>query len=392
MHASLIAFYVGLILHWHCYTTECSTDSPSLPSECITASLKENSTYVITKCFYAGQTLEFECRIFLEKTNEKSEKAIDATFRTNNTIQNQTVEFSWHIMSPHEDKNKIKKSTSKPNKRNVTLSPESDPKSAMANLKLLGVEEEISYKVCGRVLNTSGKDYEICSEVELKEEVEKSNIFLSLIVIGVVVVFLAIIMVVFWQCPPAQFNSIDEMLEKLPTSHVEALKRLVVDTDTVLADEVDTSGENSEFRARRKRAGSSRTTPVEETRGGKVRINTNVIEIDNPAFEDDDEEDEIQRKLKFTANRLRRMSMGNVAMTSSRPKPEDVGIISVESEEPMRKKGGGVRFVDSDDITSQGEQMSEMDQLKVKIFNESKRRASIKPFKKRLGYVSSDSD
>jgi hypothetical protein len=326
-----------------------------LNENCVKSFIKENRTHEINKCILQDHViLDFECKIILLREKEKLIKAIDSIFSLRG-LKNDTityVEFEWE--AKHGDEKIIR---NKNNSRNISLDYTNIERLLDAKLTLKEIDYEISYEICTRIEGLVNK---ICCEVELKEAEEESNIFLSLLVLGVVVLFLVIIMLVFWLCPPTEYHSLDEMLEQLPTSHVEALKTLVTEADM---EEMDDGVQDHDFDL------------PKSLKSKKVRINTAGTEIDNLAFEDDENDEDIDHQLMIQAQKIRRMSMmphGPIGDTTV-------------------KKKGGVRFKDVE--SNEEVHMNDMDNLKIKLFNESNRRASIKPFKKTFQLdISSDSD
>ena len=326
-----------------------------LNENCVKSFIKENRTHEINKCILQDRViLDFECKIILLREKEKLIKAIDSIFSLRD-LKNDTityVEFEWE--AKHGDEKMILQD--KNNKRNISLNYTNVERLLDARLTLREIDYEINYEICTRIEGLF--DDKICCEVELKEAEEESNIFLSLLVLGVIVLFLVIIMLVFWLCPPTEYHSLDEMLEQLPTSHVEALKTLVTEAEM---EEMDDDDHDFDL--------------PKNLKSKKVRINIAGTEIDNPAFEDDENDEDIDHQLMIQAQKIRRMSMVPRGPTG----------------DTTVKKKGGVRFKDEE--SNEEVHMNDMDNLRIKLFNESKRRASIKPFKKTFQLdISSDSD
>ena len=75
----------------------------------------------------------------------------------------------------------------------------------------------------------------ICCEVELKiheENLIELNFYMALVVVGLLVLIYAIVVIAFWKFPPSSHSdSIDEILTKMPTKQVKALKQLVIETE-----------------------------------------------------------------------------------------------------------------------------------------------------------------
>lgn len=228
----------------------------------------------------------------------------------------------------------------------------------------------------------------VCCAIEDRTEEIDSNIYMVLIVIGILVIIYLIIGIIFWRFPPSSYHSIDDMLEKLPTSHVERLKSLVVDRYVSDEEEEYLDHENLSDISSEK---SEPPKYVKNRKKVKVRIDDHFTEIDNPVYEKSEDEydadgddekdatkkvtikdDGVEYNLQKEAQKLRRMSK-----------------ISVSSIKAVSNAHKGVKFADSGDTVLN---INDMDNLKAKIFNESQRRASIKPFKKAYNLDVSDSD
>jgi hypothetical protein len=345
-------------------------------TSCVKSFIKENRTHEIKKCIlldYLSTTrlkFQFECKIVLLRVNEKLVKAVDSMFslygrKDENITQ---VEFYW---SKDSEENKYRNNSD--NRLKVNLTNDTNENFFNAKLTLEEIEYETNYEICTKIDDLFEDN---CCNVELKEIEEESNIYLSLLVLGIAIVFLVLIIIVFWLCPPTEFHSIDEMLEKMPTSHVEALKILVTEQDM---DENNDEEQGLETDIPENFNLRSRRATKQDLFNNRIRINANPTEFDNPAFDNyDEDEDDVEHQLKFQALKIRRMSMGTMA-----PRGQNGDV-------PIKKKGG-VRFVDDEDNGKS--QMNEMDNLRIKLLNESKRRASIKPFKKTFNLdISSDSD
>lgn len=397
---SLIRTFVILFinLHFHAESNEIlSTESKYL---CATSYIEQNRTLEIVNCIYdpLGEhpiRLNYECKVIQHKDSE----AIETKLIINEKIEINYATFKWAIEKEEHHGKKLNKSryayneAELKNLKNVTLSE--TEAGLEATLVLVNIEKDVPYEISVFVpefnKKYSAEPEEIHCTIEITEEEEKNNVFMSLIVIGILLIMFVTIMIVFWKCPPNEFHSVDEMLEKLPTSHVKALKKLVLEREGEEDDnesvKTENSKENLPYRYRKRK-------DVIKQRG-KVRVNTNVTEIDNPAYVDDSEAEksekseleDVETRLRFEKLKLRRMSrvsVGQISRSSSVPRA------SIENLEPAVGRKGGVRFADD---TDDAVPMSEIDNLKVKLFNESKRRASVKIFKKSYNlYVSSDSD
>lgn len=191
------------------------------------------------------------------------------------------------------------------------------------------------------------------------------------------------------------------MLSKLPDSHVQKLRNLIEDNGD--SDDDSTSMSGSSMASSAVKSDEELTTNQTKTpkkKRAKVRINENLTEIDNPAYETTSEEDEekpaassawarrmsrisfadgnddVEYNLQKEAHKLRRMSRMSL------------GSIKVVTQNTPK----GVKFAEPGDKKNTVLNINDLEDLKVKIYNESKRRASIKPFKKPFGLEVSDSD
>lgn len=222
-----------------------------------------------------------------------------------------------------------------------------------ASLVLYDISVDSKYKICP-VIPDLIEEEKICCKVIKTEEHEENTVFMSLLVIGVLLVIYAIVIIVTWQCPTKN-DSIDTILQELPTKHVEALKQLV---------EADEEIQNEGI-------------PRAERRQSVANVNVIRFDIENPAYEQGNDEDDIDYKLRMEALKIRRMSRASVA---------DIQTVSNKDV----KKRRGVKFTDESTIIGMGD----IENLKMKILNESNRRASVAPFKKAydLTVSSDDSD
>ena len=149
------------------------------------------------------------------------------------------------------------------------------------------------------------------------------NFLMSLIVIAIIAFIQLVVVFVFWRCEPSAFKSIDDMLQKLPSSHVKMLKRMVAERGDTIATAGSgvASGDPGPIPTRRREARDADANK-------KPRVNFSIPVVES-------------------------------ASTISRNISDGVG-------------GGGR-------TTEEREKQAD---LKAKIFNENRRRHSIKPFKK----------
>lgn len=230
-------------------------------------------------------------------------------------------------------------------------------------------------------------DPSVCCRVEHAPIEEDTNIYMCLIVIAILLVMYAIIMVVFWRCSPSSYRTLEEMLSSLPSSHVERLKSLVVDQ---AFDDEDEDDEDEE---------SDIESDSEAKRKPRVRIDSQFTEIgENPAYEaSDDDNDEPQvpptsSRDKRRASRVSRVSFATAKEDdieyNLRKEAQKLRRLSRVSLGSIKVPPKGVKFAESETVIN----LNDIEDLKIKIFNESKRRASVKPFKKPFDLEISDSD
>lgn len=366
---------------------------------------KLHRNYETVNCIFpfSEAKVNYECRILYgEKLQSKNTDDVIEAILTLNYLpqQNESIFYWKSVQEQHhtQPKQLKRRSTHDSNdievfKYNASVILTKDKNTSIARLVLYKIYHETLYKVCVGFpgLIESNK---ICCTVEKQEEEEESNIFMSLIVFGVLAIIYAVVVIVFWLCPPSEFHTIEDLLEKLPTGHVERLKNLVIDHDKDLEEMSDLGSDKDLQGPDRSKYARSRKNKSKK-RSTKIRIDDNVVEIDNPAYveEDDDFEgtqwdnhsgngddehrDEIELNLYKEAQKLRRMSRVGVSQIKLQKNPNEI------------KGKQAVKFADIDFAV---DGLTEMDNLKLKIFSESKRRASIKPFKRAYDLDLSDSE
>lgn len=178
----------------------------------------ENRTLEIINCVSENFNLTFECRV---KSDQKIKNNFYDSIISNliiypnkNDLNFNSSIFKWRKThgSNYSAENYIR------------LTKESN--SYFAKLILYKIQHKAKYEICAGILNTDINN--LCCHIE-KLEAEEQSIFMSLIVIVIVFIINFVVVIVFWKCPPSAFNSLDEMLEKLPTSHVKKLKKLLLE-------------------------------------------------------------------------------------------------------------------------------------------------------------------
>lgn len=283
----------------------------------------------------------------------------------------------------------------------------------MSEIVLFNIKDKSLYKICVQVPDLI--EEAICCEIDDISEDEASNLYMSLIVIGILVFMYVLIVFGFWKCHD-EFKSVDELLTNLPTSHVETLKGLVLDKEAIIEDDDQEPSEKS-TKKKTKKTKTKKRVKIDDNDDDddddhlenyvryrqkstdarvktKVRINDDAVEIDNKAFEgsgnessaeDSSVRSEIVREMaKF--RRMSRLSAGSIQ------NPTDTGSKKSHASAATGSGGKGVKFSDAIGSNDVVLNMNNVENLTSKIFSESQRRASIKPFKKAYNLNVSDSD
>lgn len=313
-----------------------------------------------------------ECKIVKHKINNSVYDAFNLTLKVNdNKTYLEEAYFEW---SKSDDKhNKLTELIEKPNFTKLNFTFNNDTSKYEANLTIFNIEENEKYDIQAMFNN-----YTLKCALEYEVEEETTSLYVSLLVMGVMVVIYLIIGLVHWICPPDKYRTLDELLANLPSKHVEALKDLVSD-DINLAREFDEINQDNNHISHKK------------------NVNFNMAGIENRAYADDvfnedDDEDSINRKLYQEANKLRKMS--RVSQHSS-----------FNSEQKSRVRFTNIGSVGSETISIGSNPVSNMDHagfsstdlenLQLKIMREKRRRDSVHPFKKTYALTtieSSDSE
>jgi hypothetical protein len=370
---------------------------------CASSFLKENRSEQVVNCLTTNLDLKikinFECQVRLsEKVFINSSKAYDIVKSTLilDSLSSDTsilgkfkqATFFWEKLQAEQEhrhqsnktysprnlfeKKKNEETSELANKINITfsqLSQEDETKNGVqANLVLYDILPELVYKICVQVDDLISKTDFVCCEIErLEEEEDESRILMSLLVIGVILLIYLIIILIYWKCNPTNF---EEILEQLPSTHVNQLKNLKItdpEIDAKLGDG-DSAKDNIERYLHRRMV----------TRQGRKSINLShhtSTGFENESYEDDldEQENKIVEALKFEANRLRRMSQ--------------LSTVAIDLKEKPERPAKSVKFAETH------EHIEEDEERVMRMLHDRKRRASVKPFKKVLDLeLSSDSD
>jgi len=314
-----------------------------------------------------------ECKIVKHKYKNSVYDAFNLTLKVNdNKSYLEEAYFEWSIS---EDKHNKSTELIEKSNRTLNFTLNNDTNRYEANLTIFNIEENEKYDIQAMFNN-----YTLKCALEYEVEEETTSLYMSLLVMGVMVVIYLIIGLVHWFCPPDKYRTLDELLANLPSKHVEALKDLVSD-DINLAREFDELNQDNNHISHKK------------------NVNFNMAGIENRAYaddvfndDDDDDEDSINRKLYQEANKLRKMS--RVSQHSS-----------FNSEQKSRVRFTNIGSVGSETISIGSNPLSNLDHagfsstdlenLQLKIMREKRRRDSVHPFKKTYALTtieSSDSE
>ena len=193
-----------------------------------------------------------------------------------------------------------------------------------ASLLLYGIEASVVYRVCAVVPGVWTSHTELCCRTAKVSDEKPVNFLMSLIVIAIIAFIQLVVVFVFWRCEPSAFKSIDDMLQKLPSSHVKMLRRMVAERgDNIATAGIGVAGGDPGTISTRRREGRDADAKK------KSRVNFNI------------------------------------------PVVESAPTISRNVSDGRGGEGGRT--------TEERENQAD---LKAKIFNENRRRHSIKPFKK----------
>lgn len=292
--------------------------------------------------------IKLECQIAKYKKHDSINVML--SFTPNSNQLNESATFNWFAI--HNVDHRFN-SNSHSYKKLVGISFNNFTNRSEANLIIKDIEENLEYKVCSYFGEFNSTP--LCCKLKNHIEEEHSNLWMALLVTGVLVLIYLVISLVFWLCPPNEVKSIEELLASLPTKHVEALTKLVSNESISIPDE---------------------EVVIEELNRRKS------LGFANPAYEADDTD--IELKLYLEANKLRRLSrMSQHAAALN------------EDTKAIRQR---VTFADLDTIKDQDGNFhmnlnaKEIEDFQAKIFKEKKRRDSVHPFKRTYDLTNIESD
>jgi hypothetical protein len=217
-----------------------------------------------------------------------------------------------------------------------------------ARLILYDIVPDTLYRVCAAqtapslIFPDSPEDF--CCEIEQLEVEETDNIFMVVVVVGIVFLIYFIVVMVHWKCQPSAFNSIDEILGTLPSAHVEKLKKMIVEQEECLSagDNMSETGQETDTKVTPVAVVQPYTKNSRSAKNRRASVATfrSILDTyDNRGYESGDEVTSVTSKNKQTV----------------------------------------VKFADESNVI---DDLDELGRLKLKVLKESKRRASINPFKK----------
>ena len=205
-----------------------------------------NRTFEITSCFFTTNSLNliYQCELLnnLKASNNKPFEGIRSTlkFFKNQTITTNLIgSIHWNVSKNNKDN--VYKSISW--RSNQTFSNETDP---TTELIIYNIEEGVLYQICTSpsILNNE----KICCEILKNNTHEEKTHYMTLIIFIILIMIYLLVVVVHLTCPPSSFRSLDEMLEKLPSYHVSALKELINDREIIDEEETNKVSQNPEVK------------------------------------------------------------------------------------------------------------------------------------------------
>jgi hypothetical protein len=346
---------------------------------CSSSFFEENRTLEIINCVSEDFNLTYECRI---KSDQKINNRIYDSILSNLIIYPIKNDLNY-VFSTFKWRKILHKKIDHPifynQEKNITMTKESNR--YLAKLVLYKISHENEYEICTKVPNISIQN--LCCRME-KHETEEESIYMSLIVIGIVFIINFAIVIVFWKCPPSAFQSLDEMLKKLPTSHVKKLKKLILENQD--SEDIDISSEKMD---QKKNFNDKKILYKNRRRNNFKNITFSDDQANKkeyPSYEEDletDKIDDIEQNLRFEIKKIRRLS--KVSLDSIKFDKND--------SSKSNKKNFGVKFADHNNEIIL-DMNYEVPNFRKKIIDENKRRASINPFKKtfKLDISSESSD
>lgn len=349
---------------------------------CAKASPKDEYSHQTVNCKFIDENLRnyeinYQCTIYVDRElqSSNSQNVVQVEFSLlGYTEKSKTVNFYWisylkhhmHSIESHSVEEQYK------HNRTVGLSINSNNEST-AEIILYKLHYDTVYKVCVNMNETF--DQKVCCIVENLEKEEESNIYMVLVVLGVLLLIYAFV-IIATKITNKKEKTIDELLEKLPTAHVERLKSLF----EINEDEEDISDYSSEEITEEEKSFESIPTIKKTKFAKKVTIKDNFgyePDTDETTRNDKNPEeiDDIQFNLYKEAQKFRKMSRLSIAAISTD-----------DSERIKPKRTKNVKF--NQDLSV----INGINNIKLKVYNESNRRASMKPYKKPYHLGASDSD
>ncbi|CAF0955248.1 unnamed protein product [Brachionus calyciflorus] len=382
-----------ILISINLWTIECSD------LICANAFNKEERNYEIVNCKFNSQgkifTVDYQCKVYLNKNLETSntQNIVEADFRLKDQVINQKeATFYWRSFKEHSHSTHYHRSENEfKNIAKINFTLNESKNISKASVILYKIHYETVYEVCVNVEGLFSQEDKVCCSVENKEEEEESNIFMVLIVLGILLLIYVYVVIASWKTSKSE-KTLDDMLETLPTAHVERLKSLFIAADD---EEIDDDNDDDLINDENKLEEHEHIqTELFVKNNKKGKSAKRVMIKENPAYEPDDEGEVIHRKINVKneeeiddiefnlyreAQKFRKMSRMSVAAI---PK-EDLKRLK------ENRQAKSVKFSEKDDSNTH---IDELDMLRLKVYNESKRRASIKPFKKAYDLDVTDSD
>ena len=329
-----------------------------------------NRSIEITNCLTLNREISVNLKcdvIYAYERKEKLYNAIDIKImfienNANEIVENEfanlsSLYFEWYKVM-HDQIMKLGNDT-------VFLKNDTN-NSLVGKLILYGIFPETMYRVCidkvPRTLITVPNPDDLCCQVELIEEIEEYDELMIFIVLATLLVIYIIVILVNCFCPPHAYRSLDEMLGSLPTAHVDKLRKLIEDKEEHIkeADEHNLGDENERVRS----LGDpvlAKYMYMRNNKNRRRRSSTKRSEFDNKGYESGDD-----------------LDRSGAEDTRTRTESES------SNKAPHQTV---VKFADEDEV------IDDIGKIKLKVFKEVKRRASIKPFKKAYTLnVSSESE
>lgn len=370
-------FKTTLLLSLLLPMAQCSNDQSELI--CATATPKDEHTHQTVNCRFLDKQIyseiHYQCTIYVDKElqSSNSQSVVQVEFSLlGSAKESKTANFFWNSQVKHHSESVESHSAEEEFKHNQTVDLSINSKNeSTATVILYKLHYETVYTICVNMNDTF--EQKVCCTVENLEEEEESNIYMVLVVLGVLLLIYAFV-IIATKVTSKEEKSIDDLLETLPTAHVERLKSLF----EVAEEEEDVSEYDSDGTAEEKSIDSL-------SLGKKLKSDKKVTIRDNFGYEPDaDEEkrenyeneiDDIQLNLYKEAQKFRKLSRMSIA-----------GFSTEDLTKLREKRTKNVKFDKNLPM------VNEINKIKLKVYNESNRRASIKPYKRAYDLGASDSD